>query len=160
MSNESFVELAVDALADYVDTNLPTYLRALEAEIGLAASAIPDPVAAMRAPLDYRDDNRSPLLMAWDERAHAVEHAAGVQRWDVDCALGIAYTGDADVAAGALMVRRYAVAIRRCLRADPSLGARVSNSLVTDYGVEPDRVGQSLIRHIGAFGVLVRVETL
>lgn len=157
MASDVFTGLAVSSLAAYLRTAYPAALRTLEAELSLADHALPDPDEVVEA--NTPADNRN-IVLVFEMRADPVEQRAGIERWDVDCTVGLAYAGDADIVASTTVMRRCCAAMRRCLRADPTLAGTVIHSLVTDFEGGVVRGDASAIRHAAAFGVTVRLNTL
>ena len=65
MAGERFIQKAVLKLSAYINSNLPTQLRAVETAQSLTTDSLTDPIAVVqyRAPFD----NRSPLVEVFDE---------------------------------------------------------------------------------------------
>jgi len=117
-----FTDMAVDALADYVEANYATYLDAVETELSLTAGTLPDPTAYYRADLPL--DNHNPRVDVFEESWSFVDDGDDLMV-EVVCSVLWSYLGDADRAAGELMARRCLTAMIKCLWASRTLSGTV-----------------------------------
>jgi len=124
------VDLAVDAVADYVESNYTTYLRIVETEVGLASDALTDPKAYVRADLPF--DNRNPRIAIFEEDWDFGED----DNVDIHAEVGVAIVWssihDAGDEEGELIARRNLTALIKCLWADRTLGGTVKSVLFRD----------------------------
>jgi len=150
-----FTDLAVDALADYLETNYPTYLRAVEVELGLDENDLPDPGAYKRADLPF-DDYNNPRVDVFDEDWDIDDDGADIMI-DVGCAIVWSHSGDADHEAGELLARRCLTAIIECIWADRSLGSTV-NACLLGPGSVGSVTEEKLTRHAFKQMVTVRLQ--
>jgi hypothetical protein len=117
------VDLAVDAVADYIESNYATYLRIVETELGLASDALTDPKAYVRADLPF--DNRNPRIDVFEEDWNFSED----DNVDIHAEVGVAIVWssihDAGDEEGELIARRNLTALIKCLWSDRTLGGAV-----------------------------------
>lgn len=158
MSNR-FEELAVAAVVAALEDEtfgLAVQLGALRTLLTLTTADLPDPEAIEGAAVP--SDARSPLVQVFDAAAQPLQAGHRHHLAEVDLTIGVSYNGDANVAAGELVVRRYLGAIRDVLDASPTCGGRVSQAWWTDANRELDITYDSITRHTRAIGVNVRVH--
>lgn len=155
----AYLERAVEALIDHLRGNLADELGNYEWEWGLSSGSIPRPVAFVAHRADF--DNRSPLICAFDDGARFADDRPFILQTRVPVLLS--YEGDAQIAAGELVARRYCAAIIDCVRRDPTLGGEVANTQpleVASARLDGDR---SMTRYVWAviFNVTTyrRIET-
>lgn len=136
-----FTDAAVDALADYLESNYPAYLRIVETDLGLDSGDLTDPVAYVRADLPF--DNRNPRVDVFEDDWDFSEDDKVLILAEVGCSVVWSYSGDAQIEAGELLARRCLTAMVKCIWADRSLGGVVRSCLfepgsagsVTEEGV-------------------------
>ena len=128
MANERYIDAAITHLRDFINTNLPAQLRAVETEQGLTASSLTDPedVLKHRAPFD----NRSPLVEIFEESWAFIDIRNKLI--STDCTVALHHMGDADLEAGEIFGRRYMTAIIQCVLSDTTLGGKVVTIIPTD----------------------------
>jgi hypothetical protein len=149
-----FVRKAVEELASYIRTNLPTYLRATETAEGLAASSLEDPVEVLEANAPHL--NTSPMVQVWAERWEFTDHSEMLLA--VDCTVAINITGSEGLAALTARVDRYVTALLLCLTASRSLDNAVVQALPTDGERATVRGDDSVIRQVFAQGVAILLD--
>jgi len=125
MAGEQYGDRAVAELLSYYETNLQTYLTAVETAQSLSTGA-------MTPPLDYLpgrmpDDLRSPLLQVYCDGGAAADHRNALHSYN--CGVLVTYASDADIEAGQLFMRRYMTALVACLAADRTLGDNVVQAI-------------------------------
>lgn len=120
MSGERYADRATTLLKAYLQTNLPTYLRAVETAQSLDENTLVNPVAY----LDYLspDDYRSPEVQVWFEDDEPEDHDNNIEVHTGNIAL--LYAGDANLQAGQLAMRRYATALKDLIKDNPTLGGQ------------------------------------
>ena len=153
MSGERYAERAVKALKDYVTSNLAAYLRAVETAQGLDEDSLTDPVAY----LDYAapDDYRSPMVMVWTDGGEVEDWQHQIESYD--CTVALLYSGDANIGAGQIKMRRYLTALLQCLRADRTLGGNVQAAIDEDRELNVSTGKNSVTWHELTVGVTVRL---
>jgi hypothetical protein len=149
-----FTDLAVDAVADYLAAHYATYLRAVETELSLGASSLPDPVAYVRA--DLPQDNRSPRFDIYEESWNLNSDDFDDLLPIVDVSVVWSYLGDAAVENGELITRRCLTALLKCIYADRSLGGAVVECLFGTGSAGAIRVDNKT-RH--GFRQVLKVQT-
>lgn len=154
MAGEQYVDKAVVKLKDFIESNLPTQLRAVESAQSLTASSLTDPVEVIgnRAPFD----NRSPLVEVYDENWDFIDLNNKII--SVDCTVTVSFISDADIGAGELFMRRYVTAVINTIMADPTLGGQVVAAILTDGSPAISRGDNALTRFVYAQGVEVHVH--
>jgi len=153
MAGEKYVDKAVAKLASFINTNLPTQLRAVESAQSLTADSLSDPVAVLkyRAPFD----NRSVLVEVFDEGWLFLDHLNKLL--SVNCTVAVTYLSDADLESGETFMRRYVTALLDCIFSDPTLGSTVVTALPTDGSSAIARGDNATTRHVYTQGVDVHV---
>lgn len=150
-----YTEKAVDALADRLTNNFATQCRTVETAAGISSGALTNPAAIIKARV--HNDNRSPLLQVYEERFDFIQQRQDFA--DISCQIVLTFTGDADLAAGQLKLRRYTTALIECVASDPTLNQQVTAAIVQG-GDTAARIGDdSTTRHALALDVEVRVNT-
>jgi hypothetical protein len=144
MAGERFVDLAVVKLAAYVRANLPAKLRAVETAQGLTTNSLIDPVEYVEA--NVPTDTRNPLVEVFDTLAQVED--AHADKWMVACTVALSFTGDADLVANERTMRRYATALKDCIRASRTLGGTVKRCDIGDYSSEVVRGPNAAIRYV------------
>lgn len=132
-----FIDLAIDALRDHLEADLPQALRDIETEDGLTAGSLTDPVEVMaaRAPADHR----SILVQCFEEDWDIVDQRNGVAV--VDATVLVLAKGGPDIRVNEKFMRRYMQAVMDVIVGDETLGGKVSSSLVTDGNSEAEFSG-------------------
>lgn len=154
MAGERLIDAAVKALTSMIATNFPIYARALETAQGLAENALPDPIEVVAA--NNPHDLRSPLIEVFDAAARCVNNRTN--EWEVTCTIALSFTGDADVSANELMMRRYTTVMIDTLRNSATLSGVVTAVSLRDYSSDVLRGPSSATRYVFAFGVVIDVK--
>lgn len=129
MSGERLAALAVDATVDYLDTNIASYLAAVESARSLAAGTLSTPVDIISTNLpDYGGD--TPLIEIFENGGQQIKQAGFSSKlWEFTMSLVLAHACDADIEAGHIFVRDYVTAITDALMSEAgrTLSGRVHN---------------------------------
>jgi hypothetical protein len=147
-----FSEKAVESLAAFIEAGLPAKLRTVETEVGLGVQGLEDPASVLRG----QDEafGRSPLVEVWEETLASGE--PGDETASVGCMIGFAFTGDGDLVAGQLNLRRYQTAMLKLLQGDRTLSGTVAGSIEGTFRISSVKTSDSKIYH--TFTVPVAVE--
>lgn len=154
MAGEKYIDRAVTQLAARITAQLPTYLRNVETDQGLAVDSLTDPVGVGKARLPF--DARSPFVEVFDERWDYESFSNRIMV--VDCTVAIHYVGDADIEATEIFMRRYMTALLRMIEADATLGGTVEAAIPTDGQSAVARGPDSATHYVYAQGVEVRLH--
>ena len=137
MAGERLAELAVKSVVDWIDAQLPTYLRAVEAQLSLASGALTDPSDVVAADVpDY--GGATPLIEVWETVGAEESRQNRIYQYGINIAVTHAY--DADIETGRRFVRNYMTALVDCIHAGPTLGGKVdqifigSQSFAVEHG--------------------------
>jgi len=153
VAGEKHIDLAVTSLRNYLNSNLATYLRAVESAQSLSTNALTDPVEVLshRAPFD----NRSPLVEVFDEGWSFINER---QRLIVvDCTVSVCFISDANLSNAEQFMRRYITAVIDTIRVDSTLSSKVIAAIPTDGSSAMARGDTSTTRYIYTQGVEVHV---
>lgn len=143
----AYEEIAVDALASHLESELPGKLPAGNDE----------PQAYVKAFVP--SDGRFPLIQVYDESCEPYEDSGQRHSFAVvDCTVAVTWTGGTDQAANELVMRRYVQAIREAIMEDTTLGAQVVQAEWTDADRDFPIEDNSASRHTRALGVAVLVQ--
>jgi len=154
MSGERLAELAVKSMVDYLDTNLATYLRAVETAQGMSSGALTDPVDVIGA--DLPDcGGETPIVEVWENVGKEITHADKFYAYDLTIAVTHAY--DADIEAGRRFVRNYMTALLDCLAASPTLSDKVGHVIPKEQGFAVQRGSNAKHLHHAVLGVEVHI---
>jgi hypothetical protein len=154
MAGEKYGDRAIESLRYYCEVHLQSYLTVVESAQGLTAGSMSPPVAYIASLI--ANDPRTPVLMVdcdggdvenWGDNLHVY-----------DCIIVLAFSGDADVAAGEAKARRYMTALVDMVRADATLDATVEYAEGTSQDFDAEIDGDKMIRHAIGLGVLVRIH--
>ena len=129
-----YADRAVRKLAAYLQSSVPTALRAIETEEELAANYLVNPVSYLRAraPLDAR----SPAIYVFDEDGRATSQRERL--FEVDCTVGIVKVGPPDLVTLEDDLRRYLSAVINVISADPRLGTTTGvSAFITEFRAQP-----------------------
>lgn len=137
MAGEKYGDKAIANLLSYYETNLPTYLRAVETAQSLCASSLADPVDYI--PAYVPDDTRSPLFQVFTLSGESLDPRN--QLYLYDCVINVGYSSDADIEAGQLFMRRYMTALIDTLVADRTLGGNVVEAVETEQNYAAEKSG-------------------
>lgn len=150
-----FVEQAVERLAAYLEAEVPGQLRIVESETGMDANALEDPLAFVRARIEW--DNRVPLVGVFCSGFDPGDMRQDI--WDVECTVALVTRGGPDIVTGTLHHQRYITAVIRALMASPSLGGNVVSAVIV-RGSTGDVFGdQAATRFVYLIPVAVRVRS-
>lgn len=151
---EGYEHIAIEAMHDHLVAALATHL-------GLAATARGLTTPPM--PLDFvrgltPGDNRTPLIMIWDEETRPLE--AGHRNFlaVVDLSVAISFAYSTLVEEGEARARVYVEGIRRAVRSDPTLGGRVGQAVWTEASRAVPFDDDSMVRHVRVLGFDVHVH--
>lgn len=128
VTGTKFADRAVEALGDYINSNIAAQLRIVETDQSMTASSLTDPVEVVKARLPF--DNRSPLLQVYDEGWQELA-APRNHVMVVDCTIVLGYVGDANLYNAERFCRRYMTAVRQTIMADATLGGNVAAAVIT-----------------------------
>lgn len=123
-----FLDRAVDAVADLLDSTLAAKLRLVETANGLNSGDLTDPIAIVRGQIP--NDNRSPLVQVYEEDWGPVEQRN--ELWRVGISVIVTYTSSVDLVSGRLFMRRYMAAIKRVFISDPTASGQAVSIVITD----------------------------
>ena len=153
MAGEKHIDLAVVSLRDFINTNIATYLRAVETAQSMTTDDLTDPVEVIshRAPFD----NRSPLVEVFDEGWSFVN--ARQRLIAVDCTVAVSYISDANLSGAEQFMRRYVTAVIDTIRSDSTLSSKVIAAIPTDGSSAMARGDTSTTRYLYTQGVEVHV---
>lgn len=153
MAGEKHIDLAVVSLRDFLNSNIATYLRAVETAQSMTTDDLTDPVGVIshRAPFD----NRSPLVEVFDEGWSFVN--ARQRLIAVDCTIAVSYISDANLSGAEQFMRRYVTAVIDTIRSDSTLSSKVIAAIPTDGSSAMARGDTSTTRYIYTQGVEVHV---
>lgn len=149
-----FVERAVASLHAYIEANYPTYLRAVETELGLSSGALPDPKDYVPADLPF--DNRNPRVDIYEDDWDLEDDHVDIMA-NVGCSIAWSYSSDADTEAGELLARRCLTAMIKCIWADRTLGGTVVACLL-EGGSAGSLTEEKITRHLFHQPVTVRLH--
>ncbi len=145
MSGERLAQLAVKSTIDYLDTNLATYLTAVETARGLAAGALPVPVDILGADLpDY--GGATPIIEVFEiDGQEQPQAGASGHMWIFKLGLVATHACDADIEAGHQVVRDYTTALVDAFRATAgqTLSGKVSRAFVMGVSFASSRGGNA-----------------
>jgi len=150
-----YIELAVDSLHDRFVSRLEDELTIVEGEAGLSAGDLAAPGAYYKYPSPR--DNVSPLIQVYD-RPGVREISPCNGPWSVPCAVILSYSGDADIGATRVFVRRYITAMLRVVSKDHTLGGTVIQAFFTSSDSQHLEGDLSSTRHHYALGFDVHVQ--
>lgn len=141
MAGERYADKAIVKLLSYFETNLGTYLDALETAQSLTAGTMTHPVDYV--PGYFPDDTRSPLFQAWVDTGepHNEDPVGRNGVYAYQCNVMVSFASDADVETGQTMARRYMTALIDCLAASRTLSGTVVHAIDQGqkfYGPRPD----------------------
>jgi hypothetical protein len=139
-----YVRRAVDAVADYIEANLPTYLDTVETEESLTPGSLEDPKDYLQD--DAPHDNRSPLVQVFADSWDFKDQRQKIL--EVKVTIAVALSGNAATESLSAKVDRYVSALIMCLTASPSLGGRVNTSLLGAGDRDADHGDQSIRRQV------------
>ena len=122
MAGERYGDLAAAALRSYCQSNLQTYLTAVETAQSLDAGSMAPPVAYLGSLMS--EDGRSPLAMVDCVGGDAESWSDGLHAYD--CRVVLVFNSDADLDAGATKARRYLTALVDMIRNGDTLGGTVA----------------------------------
>jgi hypothetical protein len=154
MANERLAELAVEALAAALEAGMATQIAAIETEQSLTSGTIPAIVDVVRS--DDPDDDRSSLIHVFDLSAESDGYDDS--EWTVVCGADVSYVGDAEKESGEVMARRYATAMVKTVKANPTLTTRAVEAAVVSYRAGTAGGAGSPIRHVREIQVKVKVQ--
>jgi hypothetical protein len=154
MAGERLIDATIKALANMISANFATYARDLEAAQGLTVNTLPDPIEIVAA--NNPEDLRSPLIEVFDAAARCVNNR--MNEWEVTCTIAMSFSGDADISANELMMRRYTTVMIDTLRNSATLSGVVSAVSLRDYSSDVLRGANSATRYVFAFGVVCDVR--
>jgi hypothetical protein len=123
-----WIDRAVNATAEFLETNYPAALRALELREGLVPNSLQDPEAYVRRAAPF--DARAPLVEVYDDGWEFLDQG----HVNTMCAVGVwvyvSYLGDADVEAGNAMVNKYITALLDLVQARFDLDGAVASAIM------------------------------
>jgi pyocin large subunit-like protein len=154
MSGERLAELAVKSVIDYLDSNLHTYLDAVESARSLAAATLVPPADIVGADLpEY--GGATPLIEVFENAGKPINLEN--EHWSFDLSIILTHACDAGIEAGRQFVRDYVTAIVDCLNAGRTLGSKVGSCLITDVSFASNH--GSTAKHLihAAIGVEIRI---
>lgn len=146
MPTYRYVAQAALALKATIATGIVAQLRAVEADMELAANYLPDPVEVIDYPAPH--DNRSPLVQVYED-AMRPEGPAGQSNgeWTVPCSVVWSFTGDADLARSQTIRRGWFDALMRTVLADVQLGGDAVHAIFRDAALVHFEGDKSTTRH-------------
>lgn len=158
MAGEQYADLAVLKLHTWFESQLPTQLAAVETAQSLTAGDLTVPVDYI--PAKVEDDNRSPLLQVYCDSTGEIEpEATGTDKIATyPCKVTVEYSGDADIEAGQLFMRRYLSALVKTLVASRTLNGTVVQALDSGHSTSAARTSESQTRYTIELGVDVTVH--
>lgn len=159
---DQFEETAVNQMQSFVQTNLSTYLRAVESADGLAANSLTDPIDYQRASRPF--DPRFPLVQIYDVKTTPAQagHRNHIAKVEVELIISDVVAGS-DVQGAEDKMRRYLRAIRNCVASDYNLGTgsttpRVAQAVWIEAGrvlheqfADVARVGRGIMFEVEVF---------
>jgi len=154
MSGERLAELAVKSVIDYLDTNLQTYLTAVETARSMTAGTLTAPNDVIGADLPEYGGGM-PLIEVFENTGTPINLEN--EHWSFDLSVILTYGCDAGIEAGRRFVRDYMTALVDCLNAGRTLGSKVGSSLITDVSFAASH--GSTAKHLihAAIGLEVRL---
>lgn len=145
MANEAYAEYAVAKVFEVTSTNsrLETELATIRTEQSLGAGVLPSPEAIVSG--EHLNDYRSPILFIFAESGGPdddVDEGAGQRNnmWNCDLKLALQYMSGVDLAAGRVLMMRYATAFIRMIRTYPTLedtSGKINGALLGDFSITP-----------------------
>jgi hypothetical protein len=154
MSGERLAELAVKSVIDYLDTNLQTYLTAVETARSMTAGTLTAPVDVIGADLPEYGGGL-PLIEVFENEGKPINIEN--EHWVFDLSVIVTYGSDAGIESGRQFVRDYVTAMTDCLNAGRTLGSKVGSCLITDVSFAASH--GSTAKHLihAAIGLEIRI---
>jgi hypothetical protein len=137
-----FSEKAIESMALFIEGGINAQLRLVETDRGLASGSLPNWAEVCRGLTTLLDN--WPHFEVWETKVSCQSYLEDI--YEVDCKVGLAIVGDADLSAGQLMLRRYEEAMLRLLRSDRTLGGRVLEAVESSLEAGITKEDES-IRH-------------
>jgi len=158
MAGEQYLDLAIKSLLDYFESNLGTYITAVETAKSLDFGTIPTPDDFIPAKYD-KDPQPNQLLVYADSGVPIEEEATSTD--DIvtyECDIHFEYTSDADVETGKLRMREFLTAMINTLHSDRTLGGNVVMAIHTGDEIDASKINDATTRHSVTMGVAVTVH--